>query len=132
MNIELLKNHILYIPEMDDEHILHANLLLELRKSIDNNTLSDEILLKVKLSILLHFEHEEAFMLSINFPFLKPHIKEHINFINRLNYILEMIKDLGYIDKIYYAEKLFNELLEHVSKWDIKYSTYIDSFKLLK
>ena len=132
MNIELLKNHILYIPEMDDEHILHANLLLELRKSIDNNTLSDEILLKVKLSILLHFEREEAFMLSINFPFLKPHKKEHINFINRLNYILEMIKDLGYIDKIYYAEKLFNELLEHVSKWDIKYSTYIDSFKLLK
>src|ERR1035438_5216600 len=77
MELRRLVHYKLGIKKLDDEHEAHAKLIQELFNLVSNNADVTKHLSKLEYSMLSHFANEEAYLESINYPFLKEHKLQH-------------------------------------------------------
>lgn len=66
-----------------------------------------------------HFEHEEEFMKTINYPLLKEHIKLHKNIISQMNDFIKTLADMKITD-------FERKLLEYMDIWLISHILFED------
>jgi len=130
MELEILKNYKLNIDRIDYEHYVLFSSLEELNSKIISNICTVEDFNTFFEMFSRHVKYEEAYMFSINYPYLGEHFRQHVNMLEafRKSFIVnanDAIKNRYEISKI---EAL---LLDHIDHHDLQIGNYVNE-KLIK
>jgi len=120
-----------WTPEMSvgEDHIdsQHQRLLAQVNKLLEalaseenNNILMFETLNFFDDYIKDHFSYEEDYMRSLNYPYIKPHIEQHNDFID--HYKLFKQRVTAGIEK----KLLLMEVEEYIGNWWIEHIGKVD------
>ena len=110
MNSNRFVHYRLDIPELDDEHwelFLKMSQISDLAQQGQIEQVKS-LLDQLCKDMLVHYEHEEKFMESINFPYYEYHVKAH-----RVLYT-KMQKMIGDVDSHFYIDKWLGRNLEEI------------------
>jgi len=118
--------------EIDCEHLQHAILLKKFSMALENNQPVKEHLETLERSLKEHFIHEQDILMQSNIlpTELDAHYEAHrvlLNNFYRITNFYERDKD---IDNTIDIEALFNEMLNHINKYDAMHKVYMDSSNL--
>ena len=92
---------------------------------VDEPTVFRELFIALNDYTVEHFIYEEMYMQSQNYPALKEHIEQHIEFSQKLKKLALGINKDSHIKDI--GEFVTTWLLQHVLAEDIKYKKFVDS-----
>lgn len=111
------------IKSIDEEHQILIGLASDLYEAITNGHGQDAIQKTMQglvLYISTHFEHEEEFMFTTNYPYYKEHIKEHEDLRTQV-----MRLELGIHKGC--NENLANEIFTFLKSWIRGHVRYCDN-----
>jgi hemerythrin len=101
----------LNIPMIDDQHRELIAWIAALNDTVHQGGGAEkveDVLLQLTNYVFMHFSREESLMLSINFPGLAGHRREHDFFVTRLEGIMERLQS---------GEAIGEETLEFMGNW---------------
>jgi hemerythrin-like metal-binding protein len=116
--------------KIDSIDIQHKNLINLINKFYEDLDITDNKTKLLKLVeglqqyALLHFNKEENLMIKYNYPDYTNHIKEHKEFINKVNNYIDRLKSEKLIVSIEITNYLKNWIINHISGTDIGYSEF--------
>ena len=113
--------------KVDSQHKRLVNLINELYDAFTKakaNEIISEILQQLYDYTIYHFSTEEKMLEEANYPLLEDHIKEHQNFIVKINEFITRFKKNDFM--LSYDVMLFlrDWLLNHIMVSDHKYQSY--------
>lgn len=117
--------------KIDDEHqtlfyiAKRAEAIKDLSKEEEQKKLLKEIVQELEYYVNLHFNNEEKFMNSINYPEIKEHLQKHKKMLEMLLFI-ELNLDLISVDEINYNlyDFIQNIFVNHIINEDTKIIEY--------
>jgi len=116
---------------IDSEHqflMETAQKVLNMNCSEDDSVTVGENLAEVFKYIKYHFQHEETFMMYINYPDVLHHKKLHEELSERLRQIITQNSDFDVLlDKI--KEFIQNWVIHHILEEDMKLRDYSKNYK---
>jgi hemerythrin-like metal-binding protein len=80
-----MNNHLLGIPEIDNEHIELYKILVNFKNAISIKDFTEAERFKGEFFVKLaqHLSHEEQLMLKISYPYLAEHAQKHASLENK-------------------------------------------------
>lgn len=114
------------IPIIDQQHKELIVLLRRLRKLTFGKEDFTATINELRNYANTHFETEENYMLTANYPRYKEHKQWHDRFVKQLEITYEKLKDDNNITDLGYELYIFAEdwILKHYTDEDIKFAQY--------
>lgn len=118
------------VKEVDEQHQELVNKLNDFMEACNNRQGKDKIeetLLFLKDYTVIHFRDEEELMIRTKFPDFEEHKKDHVDFIDTVNALINEVHEKGtsVLSTIKLNRTLVDWLLTHISKNDIKIGEHI-------
>lgn len=120
------------IPAFDEQHKELVNKINDLTKTIFKGENKEKVLEFIAFLdnyVTIHFSHEEALMLKVDYPEIISHAREHASFITRLDTFKRHFKENGHSPELSFETQkwLYGWLISHISKQDRLAGTFINS-----
>ena len=117
------------IESMDAEHWAILHVLDLIYTAIQDNDLLLIKSLSLNLNHLLdkHYNSEERYMHSIDYPFIKYHASEHIILKKEMDHIIHVISTMYTVSPItadWLVKKLDKLLIGHIDEHDMQYAKF--------
>ena len=116
------------ISDIDEQHKELVKILNDLYQNMLDGK-ANEVLLSVLEKLVnytkVHFSHEESVLTRHNYPELKAHKKEHKEFVQKIDTLLQKAKSGSKVISIELSGILKAWLREHISGSDKKYGEFL-------
>lgn len=129
MKISWSERYSVGFKKIDEQHKYLVDLINELSKIYTNKKDKYEIkkiLDKLVSYAITHFNEEESMFIKINYPYTEEHIKEHLQFVNKINEFREMYAK----NRISLSKEMLvflqRWLFDHILMEDKKYQQFIN------
>jgi hemerythrin-like metal-binding protein len=115
------------IEKIDEQHKKLIDLINELNAAMRNKqakTVLANILTELSKYTKTHFQTEEVYFKTFNYPETKAHIVEHENFIKKISDFQESLKADDACLSIEIMKFLRDWLVNHILKTDMQYKVF--------
>lgn len=114
------------VKELDDQHKELFNLLSRISdfSSIKILVLSD-LVEEIRNYSKLHFKTEEVLMKKYNYPKLKEHVLEHIEFVKKVESIIDESKQVLFVYTTILSDFIKSYFITHMLGTDLEFGQYL-------